>query len=132
MRPNFCQIKRVERKLFGLLECHHLNEHGVRRKVSFGNGIVKITNGKVGIVSRHVVCLLPIKAFDTLICLVMKLRKNPLKLRTILRKAKDDNLDIDRIILGIDHFESVRTIPVHMTVTLRCSTVTEEERDLVR
>ena len=88
MRPNFCQIKRVERKLFGLLECHHLNEHGVRRKVSFGNGIVKITNGKVRIVSRHVVCLLPIKAFDTLICLVMKLRKNPLKLRTILRKAK--------------------------------------------
>ena len=75
MRPNFGQIKGIERKMFGLLKCHHLNEHGIRGKVSFRNGIVKITNGKVGIISGHVVCLLPIKAFDTLICLVMKLRK---------------------------------------------------------
>jgi hypothetical protein len=40
-------------------------------------------------------------------------------------------LAVKSLILGIDKFESVRTIAVHMTISIGCATVAEQEHHLV-
>lgn len=62
---------------FSFIEGHHLNRHVIHRVFSIGYGIVEITNGKIGIVSGHVIGLLAIEASDALISFVVKLQIIP-------------------------------------------------------
>ena len=51
MGPNFRQIKGVKFPVFSFLEGHDLDMQSVGRKVSFGDGIIEVSDGVVWIIS---------------------------------------------------------------------------------
>merc|ERR1712013_548132 len=97
---------------FLLVPLHNLQVKCPTRRVSISNRIIKILNCVIRILARNFTSLLCTQVFDTLVCLEMELA--PVG-----------------VFIVVVHFKSVTSIPVHMSVTIRCSPVTEQEHHLV-
>ena len=128
VRPDLGQVERVEAPGLCLLEGHDLDGHCPGGEVSLRDGIVEVPDGVVGVRLGLFVGLVPVEALDALVRLVVELA-------------------VDRLSIRVDHLEGVRAVsrlevtittsqvlslsPVHESVSVRSSSVREEERHLV-
>ena len=104
MRPHLSNVIYVPLVPLRISLRNQLDIHSPGRKVSLGYALVQVLTGEVGISASGSQRLLYSEVLDTLVGLVGVLHKEGLS-------------------LGIDPLEGVRTVPVHVTVTLRSASV---------
>jgi len=112
VRPDLGNIEGVETILLGILRIHDLNIDRPRRILTVFNSIEKITSSIIRVGTSELTSLISLQVSDTLICLEVP-------------------LDILEATIFSNQLESVRRVTVEVTVTIRSTTVGEEDGDLV-
>lgn len=112
MRPDLGDIEGVETVLLGILRLHDLNVDGPRRILTVLNSVEEITGGIIRVGTSKLTSLISLQVSDTLISLEVP-------------------LDILEATIFSNQLESVRRVTVEVTVTVRSTTVGEEDGDLV-
>ena len=113
LRPNVGQVKDVDLlllpKVLSLLRGHHLNRQGPRRIFSSFNRLVQVLLTVVGRLGRSLVIG---KGLVTLVRLHM-------------------NLGVHPIAILVDELESMPTVAIHVTESVRDTSIAHEDHDLV-
>ena len=112
MRPDLGDIEDVPLVGGGILLRHDLGKHGPGGGISFLDVVEELSGGEVGINALHLVGLWPGEVLDSGVGLEVP-------------------FDVEDLSLLVDPSEGVAAIPVHVTITVRGSSVREENGDLV-
>jgi len=112
LRPDLSNVIHIESVLFGLLKRHNLHKPGPRWEVSFLNVLEEISCSEILIFLTHLSSFCSSEILDTLVSFEMV-------------------LDKEWFALFIDPLVSVRTIAIHMTVAIGCSSVREKDHHLM-
>lgn len=112
MRPHLSDIKDIPLVLEALFEGHNLREESPFGGVALCDVIEEISRGIVRVVSLKLVSLLQGEVLNAGTSLEVK-------------------LDPELISLLVDPLEGMRAVAIHVTVTVGCAAVAEEDGDLV-
>lgn len=111
--PNLGDIKGIEAVLCGLLMAHDLNVHGPSGLTTILDMIEQVTSGMIWILASQLDSLLNRQVLDT--ALRLKVELDPAGLTLLVHKLI-----------------RVTTIAVHVSVAVRCATITEQNGQLVQ
>lgn len=113
VRPDFGDVVDVESVLFSVGNWHHLNEKGPGWEVSVLDGVEEIGGGEILVSHTHLSRLLGSEILDSLVGLEVIL--NP-----------------EGFSSGIDPLKGVRSISIHVAITIGSSTVRHENGNLMK
>lgn len=112
MRPDLGDIERIPFELICLFLSHDLNVEGPFRELALFDSVVQISDGVIRISCGQLESLLGREVLDLLVGLGMEFAPEMLSIL-------------------VDKLEGVGSISVHVTVSIRSSSIAEQEHDLV-
>jgi hypothetical protein len=113
LRPDLSDVKYIVPVFCFVSFWHDLDMHSPRRMVSFGNVVKEILGSIIFLGACHLTCLFSQEVLDSLVGLEMILH-------------------IEGFSFSVDPFVSMRTVSIHMSITIRGASVSKQNGDLVQ